>query len=97
MFKFSGKPKYIPPSVEATNFSRAMVELGIQQIFARSPQAKGRVERMARTFAVKLHPFHDCHAPQRQSGVSPVQQRVDSGGAPIYGMALHSDLHCCRR
>ena len=30
-------------------FSRAMDELGIQMIFALSPQAKGRVERMAET------------------------------------------------
>ena len=29
----------------ATQFSRAMDELGIQMIFALSPQAKGRVER----------------------------------------------------
>ena len=31
-----------------------MRELGIQQIFARSPQAKGRVERMASTFQDRL-------------------------------------------
>ena len=31
-----------------------MVELGIQQIFARSPQAKGRVERAAGTFQDRL-------------------------------------------
>ena len=37
-----------------TQFSRAMEELGIQMIFARSPQAKGRVERMARTFQDRL-------------------------------------------
>ena len=42
VFKFSGNPRHIQPPVEATHFSRAMVELGIQQIFARSPQAKGR-------------------------------------------------------
>ena len=40
VFKFSGKPRHIQPPVEATHFSRAMVELGIQQIFARSPQVK---------------------------------------------------------
>ena len=34
-----------------TQFSRAMEELGIQMIFARSPQAKGRVERTAGTFS----------------------------------------------
>ncbi len=31
-----------------------MRELGIQQIFAMSPQAKGRVERMASTFQDRL-------------------------------------------
>ena len=54
VFKFSGKPSHIQPPVEATHFSRAMVELGIQQIFARSPQAKGRVERAAGTFQDRL-------------------------------------------
>ena len=43
-----------PVPVEATHFSRAMEELGIQQIFARSPQAKGRVERAAGTFQDRL-------------------------------------------
>ena len=37
-----------------TQFSRAMGELGIQMIFARSPQAKGRVERAAGTFQDRL-------------------------------------------
>ena len=37
-----------------TQFSRAMEELGIQMIFARSPQAKGRVERAAGTFQDRL-------------------------------------------
>ena len=54
MFKFSGKPKHIQPPVEATHFSKAIAELGIQQIFARSPQAKGRVERAAGTFQDRL-------------------------------------------
>ena len=40
--------------MEATHFSRAMVELGVQQIFARPPEAKGRVERMAGTFLDRL-------------------------------------------
>ena len=39
---------------ESTQFARVMRELGIQQIFARSPQAKGRVERMASTFQDRL-------------------------------------------
>ena len=49
--------KYTPPSEAAgapTQFSRAMDELGIQLIFARSPQAKGRVERMVGTFQDRL-------------------------------------------
>ena len=38
----------------ATQFARAMRELGITQIFARSPQAKGRVERAAGTSQDRL-------------------------------------------
>ena len=37
-----------------TQFSRAMEELGVQMIFALSPQAKGRVERAAGTFQDRL-------------------------------------------
>ena len=37
-----------------TQFSRAMDELGVQLIFARSPQAKGRVERTAGTSQDRL-------------------------------------------
>ena len=37
-----------------TQFSRDMDELGIQMIFALSPQAKGRVERVAGTFQDQL-------------------------------------------
>ena len=37
-----------------TQFSRAMKELGIQMIFALSPQGKGRVERAAGTFQDRL-------------------------------------------
>ena len=35
-------------------FARALAELGVRLIFARSPQAKGRVERMAGTFQDRL-------------------------------------------
>lgn len=38
----------------STQFARAMAELGVRQIFARSPQAKGRVERAAGTFQDRL-------------------------------------------
>ena len=34
----------------ATQFARAMVELGVRLIFARSPQARARDERIAGTF-----------------------------------------------
>ncbi len=37
-----------------TQFNRAMDELGIQMVFALSPQAKGRVERTAGTFQDRL-------------------------------------------
>ena len=43
-----------PVLYEFTQFARVMRELGIQQIFAPSPQAKGRVERMASTFQDRL-------------------------------------------
>ncbi len=49
--------KHTPPSEAtsaATQFSRAMDELGVQLIFARSPQAKGRVERTAGTLQDRL-------------------------------------------
>ena len=49
--------KYTPPSEAAgapTQFSRVMDELGVQLIFAQSPQAKGRVERAAGTFQDRL-------------------------------------------
>ena len=49
--------KHTPSSDSAaapTQFSRAMDELGVQLIFARSPQAKGRVERAAGTFQDRL-------------------------------------------
>ena len=38
----------------ATQFTRAMAELGVELIFARSQQAKGRVERMAGTLQDRL-------------------------------------------
>ena len=49
--------KYTPGSGStgtSTQFGRAMAELGIQMIFALSPQAKGRVERAAGTFQDRL-------------------------------------------
>ena len=54
VFKFNGHTRHIPRPVESTHFTRAMRELGVQQIFARSPQAKGRVERATGTFKDRL-------------------------------------------
>ena len=51
-FKYNARKKPVP--VETTQFARVMRELGIQQIFAPSPQAKGRVERMLETFQDRL-------------------------------------------
>ncbi len=52
VFKFTGDIDRYPAG--PTQFARAMEELGIRQIFARSPQAKGRVERVAGTFQDRL-------------------------------------------
>ena len=52
MFKHNArKPE---TSADATQFTRSLQELGIRQIFARSPQANGRVERAAGTFQNRL-------------------------------------------
>ena len=51
-FKYNARQKPVP--VETTQFARVMRELGMQQIFALSPQAKGRVERMLETFQDRL-------------------------------------------
>ena len=53
-FKYNARQKPVP--VETTQFARVMRELGVQQIFALSPQAKGRVERMLETFQDRLVP-----------------------------------------
>ena len=51
-FKYNARQKPVP--VETTQFARVMRDLGSQQIFALSPQAKGRVERMLETFQDRL-------------------------------------------
>ena len=50
---FKHKSEYQPTGTP-TQFGRAMAELGVQVIFALSPQAKGRVERTAGTFQDRL-------------------------------------------
>ena len=63
------------PSGTSTQFSRAMDELGIQLIFALSPQAKGRVERAAGTFQDRLV------TELRLAGASTIEQANNSAGA----------------
>ncbi len=52
VFKFTGDIDRYPAG--PTQVARAMEELGIRQIFARSPQAQGRLERAAATFQDRL-------------------------------------------
>ena len=52
VFKHPREPRQSPAG--PTQFGRGMQELGIQQIFARSPEAKGRVERTNGTFQDRL-------------------------------------------
>ena len=52
VFKHNARPP--ETAAGATQFTRGLQELGIRQIFARSPQAKGRVERMGETFQDRL-------------------------------------------
>ena len=54
VFKFNGNTRHVAQLVGPTQFTRAMRELSIEQKFARPPQAKGRVERMAGTFQDRL-------------------------------------------
>jgi transposase len=42
------------PADKATQFGRAMKELGVAQVFAQSPEAKGRIERANGTFQDRL-------------------------------------------
>ena len=51
-FKYNARQKPVP--VETTQFAWVMREMGTQQIFAVSTQAKGRVERMLETFQDRL-------------------------------------------
>lgn len=48
------RPGARPPTIEATQVGRALAELGIASIVARSPQAKGRIERCFGTLQDRL-------------------------------------------
>ena len=54
VFKFNGKPRHVTQPVGPTQFTLAIGELRIEQIFARSPQARGRVARTAENFQGQL-------------------------------------------
>ena len=51
---FEYNARQAPVLAESTQFARVMRELGIRQIYALSPQAKGRVERMGSTLQDRL-------------------------------------------
>ena len=68
--------KHTPPSETAaapTQFSRAMGELGVELIFARSPQAKGRVERTALAMWDDNKNERISCAEARSHGIAPVR------------------------
>jgi transposase len=74
VFRFNGK-KEVTPEEEPldkkrnpTQFGRAMRELGVTQVFARSPEAKGRIERANGTFQDRLV------AELRLAGVSTLEE-----------------------
>ena len=68
-FKYNARQG--PALYESTQFARVMRELGIQQIFTLSPQAKGRVERMASTFRTGWSPNSAWLAPIPWSRATP--------------------------
>ena len=70
VFKFAGKPRHIQPPVEATHFSRAVQELGIEQVFARSPQAKEPVSE------VGVYNMERCWNRRRSSATSRREPRA---------------------
>ena len=53
-YKSPGKPSLKDDTEPLSEFQRAMKELGVEVIHAHSPQAKGRVERLFRTFQNRL-------------------------------------------
>jgi transposase len=59
VFRFNGKKEDAAEGTPAkkkslTQFGRAMQELGVTQVFAQSPEAKGRIERANGTFQDRL-------------------------------------------
>lgn len=110
------KSTWTPPGDESqhkrlTQFTRAMKELGITMIVARSPQAKGRIERMAGTFQDRLA------SELRMAGVSDIEEanrvladfippfNVRFGVAPVKAQTVYRQLDptldlsailCCR-
>ena len=73
VFRYNGKKQDTPEGSMAekanpTQFGRAMRELGVTQVFARSPEAKGRIERANGTFQDRLV------AEMRLAGISTIEE-----------------------
>ena len=83
VFKHPGEPRQKLP--EPTQFARAMQQLGIRQIFARSPQAKGRVERTAGTFQDRLVTELRLARVETIDDANAVRQAVRSPGGAVTG------------
>ncbi len=77
---FKHKSEYQPTGTP-TQFGRAMEELGIQMIFALSPQAKGRVERAAGTFQDRLITELRLAGQSNHHGAG--QGRIEAVPAPV--------------
>ena len=73
VFRYNGRKQdtpegSLPDKRNPTQFGRAMRELGITQVFARSPEAKGRIERANGTFQDRLV------AEMRLAGISTIEE-----------------------
>jgi transposase len=73
VFRYNGRKQDttevpLPGKKNPTQFGRAMRELGITQVFARSPEAKGRIERANGTFQDRLV------AELRLAGISTIEE-----------------------
>jgi len=94
-YKSPVKPSLKDDKEPLSEFQRAMEELGVKVIHAHSPQAKGRIERLFRTFQDRVI------KEMRLKGVSTVQEANAflSGYLPIYNRRFavtpkeETDLH----
>ena len=94
VFKFTGDIDRYPAG--PTQFARAMEELGIRQIFARSPQAKGRVERAADTFQDRLVTELRLHGAASITEANEVLNRFISRFNEKFGVKAEQDCPAYR-